>query len=322
MPMNSDLIERISPAHQRRLAWFEEHQGEVTGFPEQLADDLLLSGKAKGIYKPKDLPYALSIRINLGSSYTDGAPVPARGGGWRLFYHQEGQDPLSRDKRSGNRGLMQCIADQIPVGVLRETAPVKQRSQYDVLGLAIPVSWADGFFILESMDPRPIPGADPTNDALEATARVEDEQGSSDSEAPKDDHDARLRVMQQIVARRGQSAFRAALLEAYRGRCAITGCDAVAALEGAHLLPYRGPHSNTVPNGLPLRADIHTLLDLQLLAPDPETRKIAISRLLTETQYKFLAGIQLAEPDSVSHRPSRETLQIIWQRFHQAEAER
>jgi hypothetical protein len=111
----------------------------------------------------------------LGSSYADGAPVPARGGGWRLFYHQEGQDPLSRDKKSGNRGLMQCIADQIPVGVLRETAPVKQRSQYDVLGLAIPVSWADGFFVLESMSPRPMPQTDPVNDALEATARAEDD---------------------------------------------------------------------------------------------------------------------------------------------------
>jgi hypothetical protein len=55
----------------------------------------------------------------------------------------------------------------------------------------------------------------------------------------------------------------------YQGRCAVTSCDAGAALEGAHLRPYRGPESNDVTNGLLLRADIHTLFDLRLLAPDP-----------------------------------------------------
>jgi hypothetical protein len=63
--MHSDLLVRISPAHQRRLAWFEDRQGEVCGFPEKMPDGLVLSGKAKGIYKPADLPYALSVRINL-----------------------------------------------------------------------------------------------------------------------------------------------------------------------------------------------------------------------------------------------------------------
>lgn len=322
MLMDSDLLARISPAHQRRLAWFEGHQGEASGFPEKMPDGLVLSGKAKGIYKPADLPYALSIRINLGSSYADGTPVPALGGGWRLSYHQEGQDPASRDRRSGNRGLMQCIADQIPVGVLRETAPANQRSQYDVLGLAIPVGWEDGYFIFESLNPRPLLEIDPVSDLLEATARAEIDQESARSEDPSDDYDARLRVMRQIVARRGQSAFRASLLDAYQGRCAITGCDAVAALEGAHLRPYRGPHSNTVANGLPLRADVHTLFDLRLLAPDPDTRKIVISKLLAGTQYESLTGVQLAEPPVAAHRPSGETLQAIWQRFHEAEGER
>ena len=31
--MDSELIARISPEHQRRLAWFEEHQGEVSASP-------------------------------------------------------------------------------------------------------------------------------------------------------------------------------------------------------------------------------------------------------------------------------------------------
>jgi hypothetical protein len=270
MGMDTGLLARISAAHQRRLAWFEEHQGEMTGFPEPLADGLFLAGKAKGIYKPADLTYALSIRINLGSTYEDGAPVPTPGGGWVLRYHQEGANLADRDRMFTNRGLMQCITYRVPVGVLREVGPAGHRSRYEVLGLAVPLRWSDGFFFLESLNPRAIPVIDAVSDVLEATARAEEDGEEADgSKGPEDDYDARLRVVRQIVARQGQFAFRSALLEAYQGRCAVTGCDATAALEAAHLRPYRGPDSNTVTNGLLLRADIHTLLDLRLLAPDP-----------------------------------------------------
>lgn len=80
--MNPELIARISPEHRRRLAWFEEYQGEVSPIPGPLPDGQLLVSKPKGIYKPGDLPYALSVRINLGSPYADGVPVltPAAAG--------------------------------------------------------------------------------------------------------------------------------------------------------------------------------------------------------------------------------------------------
>ena len=316
--MDPELIARLSPEHRRRLDWFEEHQGEVSGIPGPLADGLLLVSKPKGIYKPSDLPYALSIRVNLDSPYEDGVQVPTTGGGWLLRYHQEGIDPSDRDRMFTNRGLMQCIADRVPVGVLREQAPAGHRSRYDVLGLATPVCWSDGYFYFESLNPRATPAINPVNDVLEATASSE-----LDQESPLEDaYDARLRVYRQIVARRGQSAFRAALLEAYQSRCAITGCDAVPALEGAHLRPYRGPDSNAVTNGLLLRADIHTLLDLRLLAPDPRSRNIVISKLLGGTQYEAFSTSHLAEPEAAWQRPSEETLEITWQRFREAEDDR
>jgi putative restriction endonuclease len=90
----------------------------------------MLVSKPKGIYKPGDLPYALSIRINLGSPYSDGVPVSTPGGGWLLSYHQENADPADRDKMFTNQGLMRCIADQVPVGVLRERAPARRRSAF------------------------------------------------------------------------------------------------------------------------------------------------------------------------------------------------
>ena len=188
-------------------------------------------------------------------------------------------------------------------------------SRYDVLGLALPVNWSDGYFFLQSLDPPPVHVIDAVNDLLEATAVSAAEQRADAQEPPTDDYDARLRAYRNIVARRGQPAFRAALLDAYGGKCAITGCDAPAALEAAHLRPYRGPDSNIVSNGLPLRADIHTLMDLRLIAIEPQTRAIVVSTILAGTQYEPLSNCTLADPAADWQRPSPETLARAWQEF-------
>jgi hypothetical protein len=211
------------------------------------------------------------------------------------------------------------MTKQIPVGVLRERAPERRRSRYDILGLALPVTWSDGYFFLRSLDPPPVPVIDAVNDLLEATAVPETANHPEGQEPPADDYDARQRAYRNIVARRGQPAFRAALLDAYGGKCAITGCDAAAALEAAHLRPYRGPDSNTVSNGLPLRGDIHTLLDLRLIAIEPETRAIVVSKLLARTRYQSLSARQLAEPAAKWQRPTADTLARAWQEFKDLE---
>jgi hypothetical protein len=40
--MDSALIARIGPEHRRQLAWFEEHEGQVAGFPAPQEGGLLL----------------------------------------------------------------------------------------------------------------------------------------------------------------------------------------------------------------------------------------------------------------------------------------
>ena len=161
--------------------------------------------------------------------------------------------------------------------------------------------------------------------SLEQTvaAAEEEAQREADTEPPPaDDYDARNRVIKRAVARRGQPKFRSKLMSAYSGRCAVTGYEARAALEAAHLRPYRGPDSNTLSNGLLLRADIHTLLDLGLLALNPRTREVAVSRLLAGTQYESLSGVRLAEPTLESQRPSQDALDVLWHYFTQAESDR
>lgn len=229
--MDEELRARISPEHAVRFSWFEEHAGQVTGFPGRLDGGLLVVMRWKGIYKPKGTKYAVSIRINLGSPYHDSQVLYRPDGSWRLSYHQENEDPTARDHEYANVALMQCIDDRIPVGVLLEREAPGRRSRYEVLGLAMPVRWYDGYCFLESADTSGIlRGGDLVGDVLAATAEADVEDKIRGAQVPSDEYDARLRVYRQITQRRGQREFRAALLRAYKGRCAITGFDATEAL--------------------------------------------------------------------------------------------
>ena len=120
--------------------------------------------------------------------------------------------------------------------------------------------------------------------------------------------DARERTLSEVVRRRGQPAFRAALLMAYDGRCAISGCHASEALEAAHIYPYRGDYTNHVTNGLLLRADLHTLFDLGLLTIDSATMTARFSKSLRMSHYSPLHGTALYIPHNEDQRPNVEAL--------------
>lgn len=173
---------------------------------------------------------------------------------------------------------------------------------------------------LENLGQSPLANS-AVDQALKA-AELEVQEESAHEPPPPDDYDARQRVLRQIVRRRGQLKFRSKLMVAYSGRCAVTGYDAEAALEAAHLRAYRGPDSNTLSNGLLLRADIHTLLDLRLLAINPQTRKIVLSSRLSGTQYESLSGAFIVEPALLAQRPGEDALDSVWQAFTTAEATR
>lgn len=121
---------------------------------------------------------------------------------------------------------------------------------------------------------------------------------------PTDSEDARRRIMASVVQREGQPAFRESLLRAYGNACAITGCTVVPLLEAAHIIPYRGPHTNVVSNGLLLRADLHKLFDLHLIRIDPARRTLHVSEELMNSEYGSLAGQTLRPPSSAQDAPS------------------
>lgn len=151
--------------------------------------------------------------------------------------------------------------------------------------------------------------ANPIEEALAVAEAAAEQTGCFD---PTDVADARKRVTADIIRRRGQPAFRKALLEAYGEACAITGCNLLAVLEAAHIHPYKGDHTNMVSNGLLLRTDIHTLFDLGLIAIEPETMLVRVSPQLEGTDYGKLNGSPLRQPEQNARRASPEALDWHW----------
>jgi len=132
--------------------------------------------------------------------------------------------------------------------------------------------------------------------AKERWANAVSEFDSQVRSVPVSTADERAQSLAMVVRRQGQPGFRSALLSAYGGRCAITGCDVVDVLEAAHIYPYRNETTNHPSNGLLLRADIHTLFDLYLLAVDPESRRVVLPERLAGSVYGPLAGTALRRP--------------------------
>ncbi len=88
------------------------------------------------------------------------------------------------------------------------------------------------------------------------------------------------------------------------GRCLSSGTAKVL----IHISPYQGEHSHHPQNGLLLRADLHSLFDLELIAINPATMKVIISKRLLGSQYEDHDGQVIKEPTEPILGPSFEAL--------------
>jgi hypothetical protein len=286
----------MSPINETGLRWFQNYAGQTVTWQELQDGPCLLVTTAKGIFKPKEEEYALSVRQTLDSPYKDEEPKYQDDGSWTYRYAQEGSDS-DPNRLYTNRGLMACKRDGVPIGVIRQISKKPDITRYEVLGIARVVSWENGVFTLQSTvldDPPPLP-----TQLLHIASPEELPYGFD----PKLAQDARQKVLREVIRRQGQKAFRSGLLTAYQGRCAITGCAVQPALEAAHITPYLGPQTNKVTNGLLLRSDIHTLWDSGLLFLNPNFQ-VTLKPLLLSSDYASLQGKTITLPSRYDIRPS------------------
>lgn len=293
MSLFHELIAPLPSSHQHALQWFRDREGREVDWPKPLPDGLHLVTAAKGIHKPKGWRHALTVRQTIGSSYADLDPEVNCDGSWKYRYFQEGKNPDHRDRYFTNRSLIACMEDAVPIGVLKQTRS-SPNPRYKVLGVALVHGWDSGYFLLRGLS-----SSHTEPDALSRPEAIEEAQPD-----PRNLEDARRRTQALIVLRQGQSLFRARILEAYEGRCAITECNVIEALEAAHIVPYRGEHTNLPSNGLLLRADLHTLFDLGLIAIDTVNYSVIFSPRLRGTTYEEAGSMMVRLPKNVKARPS------------------
>lgn len=276
-------------ARQAALRWFDERAGSEVGWKDlRLADGTLLATRAKGIYKPEGASLALSVSERLGSPYLDEQVSVTNDGGWRYRYRQEEMRGRPAADLYTNQGLARCIQSRDRVGVLIQAS--RGPSTYRVLGSAFVTSWSQGVFLLEG------------------APAAADSQGQIAPPWWPQTEDTRERARALVVCRYGQPTFRAELIAAYGGACALSDTAVPAVLEAAHIDPYLGRQSDHITNGVLLRSDIHALFDLGLIAVSADSMTVVIADKLRRTDYASLEGRLIRLPARADQQPSRAAL--------------
>jgi len=98
----------------------------------------------------------------------------------------------------------------------------------------------------------------------------------------------------------------------------VTHEHSLPVLEAAHIRPWHAGGAHAIPNGMPLRRDLHRLFDLGYVTIRPDLRFAVSPRLRDDyangRSYYALDGGEIGLPDDPAARPDLELL--AW---HEAE---
>jgi hypothetical protein len=315
----STLLSRLDPQHASALEWFADNQGQSGSRPLGLRVEGTAITAYRGIHVPSGWQYALSVYQSQGSPYDDLPPAKQSDGTWLFLYKaHRGSDGVGLDSR-WNRGLYNCLLDRVPVGVFRP-APQSKSHAYEVLGLAFVEEYLaeTDTFVLRG----PLRQGQPhelweTLDPVAEGSLVLPRSTVQEAFRPYETTDERKRVTAEVVRRERQDQFRDVLLNVYGHRCVISGYDATAALEAAHIVPYRGRGSHAPENGLLLRSDLHRLFDRHLVTVETDSLKVRLAPQLDGTRYRKLAGKTIESPRIEGAGPNREAVQLHNRLFHE-----
>ncbi|MBK7909023.1 HNH endonuclease [Candidatus Pollutiaquabacter sp.] len=121
----------------------------------------------------------------------------------------------------------------------------------------------------------------------------------NDIDEAKDD-DVNAFRLQLSRIRRGQNKFRFNLFKVYGIQCFISKCSVEQVLHACHISPHSVSGDNRVSNGILLRADLHELFDLNLVAIHPETKQVHVSNQLKDKEYRRFVGVEVCSLKGMS----------------------
>ena len=252
------------------------------------------SSRARGIFRPKRMERGvLSIKTTIPrrgriNRYDD----VASDAGF-FDYHFMGDDPHSID----NRALKESMDDGTPIIYFHAVAT----SYYQAIWPAFVVDWNP-----KLLSVRVVPGeVAPGGGALPAS------------------DDTRRYTVAAVKRRLHQAIFRELVLDAYEGRCALSGLSERRLVHAAHILPDRDERGlPTITNGIAMSALHHAAYDADLLGIDADGG-IHINRSLLEMHdgpvleqaLKGLHGRFITLPKHAAGHPNREYLELRFNQF-------
>lgn len=318
------LKEPVRHNYEMMYRWFVENTGTVgtrmhgKRLPD--VDEGFAHGAMRGIHAPSEKwfektgkQYAATVTLALDSIYDEhggGEPFFDLGDGtWVLFYSAHRNNTNGETAVTWNNALLNNLRDGVPVGVFRQ---VRKTSDGYMRSLAYVEDFdaVSGVFTLHG----PVLPSNEERFVSPMRAMLVEE-GADLPTAAELEEDARAFSRVSQAVRTGQGKFRKKLLDAYGGRCALSGCGVDDVLQAAHIIDFRGQASNIVPNGLLLREDIHTLYDRSLLSVNPETLSIELNPRIMYSEYREFDKRALCVPEDPNLRPNREYLEIHHRKF-------
>jgi putative restriction endonuclease len=298
--MNRD--DQIRAAAFLRMRELEARYGgaipwiEVTAPMMVAGEEVRLAGRARGIFRPRQMSRgALSIKTTVPRAgrtrrYDDIASDEGF-----FEYRFMGDDP----KHADNRALQESWHDRSPLIYFHGVAP----ALYQAIWPVFVTHW----------------------DAKNLTAHVVPGESTRSSAAPASE-DLRRYAVIQAKQRLHQAVFREMVIEAYGGRCAVSGLPEKRLLHAAHILPDRDRRGQPiVSNGIAMSVLHHSAYDLNLLGIDPGG-VIHINRDLLEIHdgptlrhaLQDLDHAKMKEPDDPARRPNRDFLAERFEQFNAA----
>ena len=260
----------------------------------------------RGIFKPRQMQYLLSIRTVFPRPgkrvwYDDQRQVHSQ-----IFESREAVDYAFMGKNpdaADNRWLREAFENRVPVVYFLGVAP--------------------GLY--QAIIPTYISGWDANALKARIVFGIQDQAGIQDQTdyvAPESVNERRY-ALQTVKHRLHQASFREAVITAYNGRCAFSGLPEQRLLDAAHIIADKDEQLGqpVVPNGLPLSKIHHAAFDTHLIGIDPDYRLHVSERLLDLHDgpmldaLKQLDGGILHLPKRAKDYPDRDRLSLRYEQF-------
>ncbi|MEG9862247.1 MAG: HNH endonuclease [Parvularculales bacterium] len=257
----------------------------------------------KGIFKPKQMQYLLSIKTVFPKPgqrvwYDDQLDVHRQilEGDEMIEYAFMGKDPDVAE----NRWLREAFENDIPIIYFLGIAP----NVYQAIFPAFIMGW----------------------DADTLVAQVAFGISEYHVITPSEKNIERRYIPREVKQRLHQAIFREAVLDAYSGRCALSGLPESRLLDAAHIISDANEEFGQpiVSNGLPLSKIHHAAFDAHLIGIDSDYKLHVSDQLLDQNDgpvlesLKQLRGERLHLPNRLQDKPDPERLAMRFEQFMKA----